>query len=532
MSRLLEVLGRAVAIDASELILNWLKIAHQSDTSSGDQQNNHLHKAIKLMGENKYDTAARLLRLYVFENPACIYGRLASAAIFLHNNQLSEAIKELKSVYLRHPNNTITLYMLGYCYERLGKEDQAIEFYQDCIKFKKYLQLPAQRLAAIYFKNKIIDKTICQYELLSSEYPEDISALITLGYLYLYACKYIQAAETFNKAILMYPDNFSADFSVEQLIEEGNTQDAIDYIEETLQNYPDRTDLIIKYGDILCMTGEIEQAGEQYQKLIYFSPDYLEGRIKLGMYYLKSGQDILAAEQFNKAFDINDNIVDAYIGLSIAYHLLKDHSKAIDTLNLASSIQNNSLLLFTETACLHYKTCSGLEDTSFNDHNDLINSVIEAHHQQILLSSHNPDLYYRFGILLMNYNRLSDAISAFENTLDINPYFSGALNKLAVCLSQSGNIDEAFYRLVKSISLDNDIVNLHYQTAILYYDLPKFASSIFNLENIFSNNYSSLETTQNISIILQNLAILDKSTVMWDNLLDTSNKAFDLNNQF
>jgi tetratricopeptide (TPR) repeat protein len=529
MSRLLEILGRGAEVDVSELIWNWLKKAPIKSNLNGPEQVDQLNKALRLMGENKYESATGQLRLYLFENPSCIYGRLAAASICVHNNQLFEAIKELNSVYLRRPNNTIALYALGHCYERLGKEADAVEFYQDCLKFKRYFQLPAQRLAAIYFKNRQIESAIQQYELLSNEYPEDISTLIALGYLYLYAKKYIQAGEVFNNAILIHPDNFISDYYVDQLIEDGQIQEALDYTEDSLQKYPDRADLMMKYAEILCLSGDDEQAAEQYERAIFFCPDFLEARIKLGMHYLKNNQELLAAEQFNIAIDINDNIVDAYIGLSISQYFVNDFAKAADTLSLACAIQPNSSILFTETASLNLKLGLELSDSYNSDssQNDFANAIIEAHRQQILISDNNPDLYYRFGILMMNFDRFSDAIASFENALNINQNFWNSLNKLAVCLVQTGRFDEAAKLLADSISINNDTIDLHYKTVILSCDKLKFASSIINLENNYQKNLSTLNSAQNISIILQNLGLLDRTEVMWDNLLETTNRAID-----
>ena len=169
MSRLLEILGRAIAVDTADLIWHWfdaVDLCHDSDSSN---QYHQLNKVIQLMADKRTDSATEQLRLYLFENPSCIYGHLAAAAIHISENQLQKAIEELNSVYMRRPSNTMALYALGHCYERLGKESQAIEFYQDCLKFKNYLQLPRERMAAIYFKNTQLEKTILEYELLKKE---------------------------------------------------------------------------------------------------------------------------------------------------------------------------------------------------------------------------------------------------------------------------------------------------------------------------------------------------------------------------
>ncbi|MHC4106059.1 MAG: hypothetical protein ACYSR9_14045, partial [Planctomycetota bacterium] len=116
MSQLLEILGRAITVDITDLIWNWLNTVKSLKDDNNSVRYHTLNKAIELMGDMKLDAASEQLRLYLFENSSCVYGRLAAAAIFLHNNKLTEAIKEINSVYLRQPNNTMALYALGYCY--------------------------------------------------------------------------------------------------------------------------------------------------------------------------------------------------------------------------------------------------------------------------------------------------------------------------------------------------------------------------------------------------------------------------------
>ena len=120
MSRLLEILGRAITVDTADLIWHWLDTVSFPADETESTQCEQLNKAIELMSERKLGSAAEQLRIYLFEHPSCTYGRLAAAAICMHNSKLHEAIKELNSVYLRQPSNTMALYALGYCYERLG----------------------------------------------------------------------------------------------------------------------------------------------------------------------------------------------------------------------------------------------------------------------------------------------------------------------------------------------------------------------------------------------------------------------------
>ncbi|MHC4105254.1 MAG: tetratricopeptide repeat protein [Planctomycetota bacterium] len=538
MSQLLEILGRAITIDTADLMWHWLKAVRLPADTSQPAQYQQLNKAVELMGDMKPDAAAEQIRLYLFENPSCTYGRLAAAAICLQNNQLNEAIKELNSVYMRQPNNTMALYALGHCYERLGKESQAIEFYQDCLKFKSYLQLPAQRLAAIYFKNRQLEKTIQQYQLLKKEYPDDISTLVTLGHLYIATARYAEAIETFNTAILIHPDNFhTQDPDVDQLIADGQLHEALDHLEDLLQSQSNRADLLMKHADVLHMLGASADAVSQYEEAIRICPDFLEATIKLGTQYLQLHQERLAAQQFNKAVEINDKIVDAYIGLAVAQKLAGNVFDALGTLSLAAAIQPNSSMLFTETAILRFK--AGLSENlpfqPFDDQNDpagLTQAVITAHRQQISQGTQNPDLYYRLGVLMMSIGRIGDAAKSFQTALEINPAYTRARSKLGVCLFEMDQNPGVLDELLGPDCLDADTLELHYKTALLYCDKVKFASSLINLERQLEDNFASSDATFNISIVLQNLGLLDRVTATWDNLSDTADQAINVNYPF
>lgn len=528
MSTVLEIFGRAIQVDTADLIWHWLDVGKQHKRAGESAQAQQLATIISLMGEMKLDAAQEQLRLYLFENPACVRGRMTAAALCLAQNRLPQAIQELNSVYMRQPNNTMALYALGHCYERLGKESQAVEFYQDCLKFKNYLQLPAQRLAAIYLKNGQLDETIQQYELLKDQYPDDISALVTLGHLYIATARYEKAIETFNTAILIHPDNFlTGDERIDQLIRDGQLEEALEQLEDMLCRESDRVDLIVKQADVLSMMGAGAEAVSQYQQALRICPDFLEATIKLGTKFLQMQAEQLAAEQFNRAVETNDKIVDAYIGLATAQKLARRNAEALTTLSLAAAIQPNSSFLFAETANLIFKAALAeampLHYTSDSD--DTIEAVISAHRRQITHRPQNPDLHYRLGVLLMSVAKPQLAAQCFQAALEINPTYSRARSKLAVCLYEIGHREDALAQLAAPQHLTRETLELHYKTALLYCNRLKFASSLINLDRYLHNNFAATDAAVNISIVLQNLGLLDRVAAMWENLSDTADQA-------
>ena len=531
MSKLLEIFGRAITVNTADLIWHWLNAVKINDTEEAIAQLDDFEEVIDLLGNIELDKAQEKLQFYLFENPECVKGRMAAAAICLHRNDINGAIEQLQSIYMRQPSNTMALYALGYCYERIGHQAQAIEFYQDCMKFKNHLQLPRQRMAAIYFKNGRVDKALCEYEMFTTEHPEDITSIGLLGHLYIVEKQYEKAIDTFNTAIVAHPDNFHDDShsgKIEQLIAAEQFEEAIEHIQWMMDKMGPLPDIEVQMADVLSRWGRAAEAIAHYENALRIQPNYLEATIKLGTHYLRLQRLSLAAEQFNRAIEINDEIVDAYVGLATAQHLTGQKEQAQSTLSLAAAIQQNSSLLFSETATLQLKVAIN-EETNQQDgdisSDVLLVDVIKAHQSQMAICPASADVHYKFGILMMIAGRKAEAIKSFENARQINPTHHRALVKLAICLYDSGDGNKAIEKLSTGEILEPASLELHYQTAILYCDKPKFAEALCSLDNTMKENLTQSDVILNIEVVLENLGIVDRAMVTWDRLTEAAHQA-------
>ncbi len=530
MSKLLEIFGKAITVDSADLIWHWLNTVCQSDDILNDVRQSDFSEIVCLLGERKLELAEEKLDFYLFENPDCPKGRMAAVAICLRKNDMEKALEHLEQVYQRHPNNTMALYTLGYCYERLSREEQALEFYQDCLKFKRHLQLPRQRMAAIYLKNGRIDKTIEHYKLLIDEYPEDISSMVILGYLLVADKQYERTIDTFNMAIIAHPDNFheEGDGVMPEMAGEDHYETAIEQIQALMEKVGDQPDLHVKIADIYSKAGRTADAIVHYETAICAQPNYLEATIKLGTHYLRTQNAALAAGQFNRAIEINDDIVDAYVGLSVAQNLSGITRDALRTLSLAAAIQQNSSLLYSETAILHLQAAINAEPTDLPAEcisPVTIKEVITAHRRQLENLPRSADAHYKFGILMMGAGKLKDAADSFQIAIEINPTHCRARSKLAICLHEANNSQAAIGVLTTRDNLDHDTAALHYQTAMLYANRTKFAAAIQEMEETMRNNFTDSDATENIQVVLENIGLVDRATATWDRLTETTRSA-------
>jgi tetratricopeptide (TPR) repeat protein len=528
MSKLLEIFGKGITVNTAEIIWHWLQntLSQQEDTAGIEL----LKDILDHLANREMVPAEEKLKLYLFDNPECICGRMAAAAICLHHNCPEDAIEQAQSIYLRQPSNTMALYVLGYCYERLGHIPEALEFYQDCIKFKSHLQLPMQRMAAIYLKEGRLDKAIREYELLTTEHQDDISSMVNLGYLYISSKQYERAIDTFNLAILSHPDNFfdnrDPEDEIDSFVNGEMFEQAMEKIRWTIDQVGPMPDLIIRMADIYTKFDKEAEAIACLEHVIRAQPSSLEATIKLGTLYLRKKRFSLAAEQFNKAADINDEIVDAYLGLASAQHLSGDESEAIQTLSLSSSIQQNSTLLYSEAATLQFQSIID-EKTPLDQTSDkkivLIDDVIKAYQNQLKHCSGRPDVHYKYGILMMVENNLKMAISSFQNAIALNPIHYRARNKMALCHFDNGQVDLAIELLQKDIIENSATFEMYYKTSILYCDKTAFANAMKKLQLIkATEEFGSSDIQANLEIILENLGLVDRAFTNWQRLEETS----------
>ncbi len=519
MSKIFEILGRAITADPAELIWHWLcEVSYPSLARA-----QVVREIASLAQQGKDESARDMLRLYQFEFPQCAKGQMAEAAFALQSTQTETASQILAKLFRTQPANTLAAYILGLCCEQLQRESQAAQFYHDCLKFKNYLHLPHQRLAAIYLKNCQYEKAADEYEQLIFEHPDDVSTLILLGHLYLAQNRFDQADDTFNKAILIHPDNFAQEpDDIDDLIEQGDAYRACELLESlSLQERPSAQTLA-KYGDALKMADCPDQALIKYQQALELSPDCLEINIKLGTLHLQMHQAELAAKQFNKSMEINDQIIDAYIGLCISQAKAGRQDQAEATLSLAAAIHPNSAILMAEAASLKLAQNSKLFENEplQADYSQCLDQVVDAHSCRLPYNQNDPQLRYRLAILLMSLSEFERAAELFGQTLQINPSHHRAQTKLAICLHQTGQKESAINHLTADTHFEPQMLDLHYKTALLYADRVKFASSMLNLERQLEDNYAGSDAGVNISVVLQNLGLLDRETAMWESLTD------------
>jgi tetratricopeptide (TPR) repeat protein len=511
MSKLLEILGRAIAVNTAGLLWQWIESINKSSPNS-----EQIDEILELISVGSFDIAEEQTEKYLLEFTDCIIGRMCASALCLEKSDLKGAIENLQTIYYKQPTNTLALYALGHCYERLNQEQQAIDFYQDCLKFKNYLEFPRLRLAAIYYKNGQIERVIQEYRKQLQEYPDDIETFVLLGHLYLETGEFEAAGEAFSNAILVHPDNYSTppaeEEKINELIDQQGPFAAIEYLDEMIEKQPSAAELYLQQAEIYIKSDEFAQAVVCYEKAIKLEPNYLAAFIKLGTLHMTNNNMSLAAGMFNRAAAINDEIVDAYIGLAKAQKKLGKDDDAWSTLQLAATINQNSSILISETARLRLISVNGSEI----DKKESDNMVLETLEREYMQNQTNMSVGYALGTILMKSRQFSHAGEKFSNIVRQNETNYRALSKLLICKTEQTEKQRALIYLNTAHVLTNELIALHYKTALLYCNRSAFLDAVKVTKSEHSQEFESDSALVTINETLQNMGLVDRAYSCWN----------------
>ena len=100
-------------------------------------------------------------------------------------------------------------------------------------------------------------------------------------------------------------------------------------------------DILYKEALDWYQKGELDKAGEGYQKVLSIEPGHAFALNNLGVIYMGRKKSNDAADMFKKAIDLKPDYVDPYYNLACLYSLSGNISKSLYYLKMAVSINNS-----------------------------------------------------------------------------------------------------------------------------------------------------------------------------------------------
>jgi tetratricopeptide (TPR) repeat protein len=547
MSYLLEILGRGLiahlagafqailGCDGDEPTEVLLRAAKAQPTNIDAQ----LRLAARFLKNDDPISARQIFTELLEHDDTNFAARLGLVCALDELGQVEAALEELRITQKADPLNPAILFCTGYCQERLGRQEEAIPFYQDAITACPTLRNAHERLASIFLQRGETDIAIHHYTELCRLDPQQADLHLMLANLLLKAGNYGEAIKRYEQALTLEPENWSAHNDMVSSYEEaGLYREAIEHLHKVIDDEPEFADSRLRLGDLYARIGNDAAAAAQYEKAVQIAPDYLEANVKLGTIHLRCGRFESAAQCFSCALEINDRLLGAYVGIGVAQQSLGRADEAKASFEMARSIEPNSTLLFSEVARMQLKAAAGEEANKFlptkmsqasidaaSKTADLLSQQIERLRAAIAQSPNHADLHYRLGLLYRNRGQIEDAIAEFRAAVEINPAYMKALVKLGLALHEAGQMDDAIHVFTKATELHPEYADLHYQLGILFAQRHQFELSVEQLEQAIATNPRNVSFQANLALALQNMGLIDRANATWQIVRDLASEA-------
>jgi len=550
MSYLLELLGKGLESPLMSLVLPF----------SGPLSNEEVQLLSETIKDEPHHTANKL-RLAIHHsqsgaiamaektfgnileansNYAEVY--LAWAAMYSSGNLLDKAIEKLQQGYKHCGNDSRILFGLGYCHERKGETDQALQFYQEGNSRKPYLRQIKERMAAVYLFQGEYGKAIEQCRTLQRTHPEDIWVHLVLGQLYLQTQQYLEAIAIFEKALTIEPDNFDSHADrIDALAKEGRIDEAIEHMHKIInEEQGDFPDSYVRLADLYSQLGDDAVAINNYQRALDMHPGFLEAAVKMGTQHMRMQRNYEAATMFNRAIEINDRVMTAYVGLALSYKYNNQPERATDTIELALALEPNTNLLFAEMNRLQMKVVMaqkehapesdfwpepehehehehehGCDKDHESESEDLLDIQLKRYQKSLERNPNQADLHYYYSLLLRSKGKSGAALEHLQNALATNPSYQQARIKAGLNLYESNQIEAAYDQLAQALLLDEEYCNLHYKLGLMYCDRLQFALAVEHFESAIEAEHTEANIQSNLTLALQNMGLIDRAAAYW-----------------
>lgn len=240
-----------------------------------------------------------------------------------------------------------------------------------------------------------------------------------------------KAEQVLNTLLNNYPKNADA-YQMMAIIEleRNNFDDAATLIKAAIELAPNNALFFNTLGNIELHRGKIAQAEQAFMSAISLDAEKIEYKYNLAHFYLMQNQ-------YQKAINIYYQIL----------HMNPTHYLSIRGITLCYLLSNEP-----EIALEHATTW--VEEFSIYD-----------------------EPYYYLGLCNYALNNISEALSAYDKGLNLNPNNNEILTAIGVCYHALGNFSIAEIYLLKSLSLEHNNPTAIYNLATIHLELGDLATA-------------------------------------------------------
>ena len=239
-----------------------------------------------------------------------------------NSGDIKNALIKGKNLIKKDPDNYELNKFLGLVLAHANNFDEALLFFEKCLKINKNLPDIYFNLGLIYKKKGLLDISVKNYKRAIELNPNFVDAYINLGVVFEQLERNEDCLAILEELIKHDNNNYKAYYNL------GNIFKKIDRLEDSIKAYQQaikindqQAEIFFNLAIALKKIGNYDEAILNYEKAIKLKPNYFKAYNNLGVIFNDQRKFSKAFNFFETALKINPNFLEAYYNESFIFLL-------------------------------------------------------------------------------------------------------------------------------------------------------------------------------------------------------------------
>ena len=408
------------------------------------------------------------------------------AEIYLAQGKLEAAMTACHRVLEIESNFPATCKTLGNIWQRMGKTDQAKEWYIKAINQQPNLAEAHANLGSIYAQQKQWQLAIeCCREAIGIK-PNIPGFYRNLGKIWQQLGKVELARDCQEQALNLeaqYPQALEYLKQGKNCLENGEIEEAITYFQQAIRLNSSCVGAYQNLGDISLKIEDFNEAINYYQKAIELKPDWWVVHHKLGKVFQEIGELDSAISSFRLSIEINKknpwsekNLGDILFQKGELYEAEKSYQKVIELKSELWEVRRKLVEIKLQIGKLNEAIIDCIQVIAINPNLTWFNQQLEENISKLEQQDQVLN-YYRYlvktepnnikwldglGKLLVKLQEWDEAIIVYRRVIELEANNHLFHKKLADALQEKGLLEAAISSYQKAIDINPNLSWLYY----------------------------------------------------------------------